>query len=117
MRGPQLISSRALDFLVHRSLIRPGSGFETIGDDRMNGPLGVVVSPFRPTTRMRSEDLTTTLKRRDVGAVNSRQNGLEAYKGVNFSRFCADVFYGWPLGLDGTVLHDKLLICAQFTLA
>jgi len=42
---------------------------ETVGDDRMIGPLGKVVSPFRPTARKKGGDLITTLRRRDVGAV------------------------------------------------
>jgi len=32
-------------------------------------PLGIVVSPFRPTSRKRGGDRTTTLRRRDVDAV------------------------------------------------
>jgi len=35
----------------------------------MVGPLRVVVSPFRPTSRIEGRDSTTTLRRRDVGAV------------------------------------------------
>jgi len=36
----------------------------------MVGLLGVVVSPFRPISRERGGDRTTTLRRRDVGAVS-----------------------------------------------
>jgi len=39
---------------------------QTIGGDRMVGPLGVIVSPFRPTSRKKGGDRTTTLRRRDV---------------------------------------------------
>jgi len=42
--------------------------FQTIGGDRMVGPLGKVASPFRPTTRKRGRDRTTTIMRRDVGS-------------------------------------------------
>jgi len=42
-----------------------------IGSDQMVGPLGKFVSPFRPTTRKRGGDCTTTMRRRDVGAVVS----------------------------------------------
>jgi len=37
--------------------------------DRMVGPLGEIVSPFRPNSRIEGGDRTTTLRRRDVGAV------------------------------------------------
>jgi len=37
----------------------------------MVGPLGVVVSPFRPTSRKRGGDHATTMRRRDVGADSS----------------------------------------------
>jgi len=40
----------------------------TTGGDRVIGPLGVVVSLFRPTSPERGAERTTTLRRRDVGA-------------------------------------------------
>jgi len=43
-----------------------------VGGDRMVGPLGKVISPFRPTSRKRGRDRTTTLKRRDVDVVAFR---------------------------------------------
>jgi len=46
-----------------------GTAQQTIGGDRMVGPLGVVVLPFRPTSRIEGRGRTTTLRRRDVGAV------------------------------------------------
>jgi len=43
--------------------------FQTIGGDRIVGPLEVAVKAFRPTSRERGGDRTTTLKWRDNGAV------------------------------------------------
>jgi len=53
----------------------------------MVGPLGEVVPLFRPASRKRGEDGTTTLRRRDVGA----EKGLLVYslKPKFFSRFKA----------------------------
>jgi len=42
--------------------------FQTIEVDRMVGPHGKVVSPFRPTSRKRDGDRTTKLRRRNVDA-------------------------------------------------
>jgi len=40
-----------------------------IGGDRIVGLLGKIASPFRPTTRKRGGDPTTTMRQRDVTAV------------------------------------------------
>jgi len=51
------------------ALVIPHNEFQTIGGDRMVGPLGVVISQFRPTSRERGGNRTTTLMQRDVGAL------------------------------------------------
>jgi len=43
-----------------------GQDPQTIGGDRIVGSLEVVVSPFRPTSRERGDDRTTTLRRRKL---------------------------------------------------
>jgi len=48
-----------------------GQKSRRLGGDRMVGLLGDVVPPFRPTFRKRGGDRSTTLRRRDVGAVYS----------------------------------------------
>jgi len=56
---------------VATSRLREAGCPRLLKGDQMVGSLGVVVSPFRPTSRERCGDHTTTLRRRDVGAAKS----------------------------------------------
>jgi len=47
--------------------------FQTIGGNRMVGPLGKVASPFRSTYRKRGGDCITTTRRRVVGKIKAER--------------------------------------------
>jgi len=57
--------------------------WQMIGGDRMVELLGVVVSPFWPTSRIEGGDRTTTLRRRDVGAVSASALVVSLGKSLN----------------------------------